>query len=185
MRPRLHFAWLSRTERITVIAALTVALALAYAGVDRLVYAKAAHRRAQLQVDATQAWHDLFVAQNQAARAAQAKTAADEDAIALTTDPVLTAHTQLTEFARTAHVHIVSVTPGPSARVGETLRTPLTVAVQGRYADIVRFLAHAENSALLTQVNGVSITTPTNGGARLEAQVALLVITVPPGAPPS
>ena len=173
------------TERVTIVASLTVALALAYAGIDHVVYAKALQRRAQLQTEATQAWHDLFVAQNQATRAAQAKAAAADDAIALTADPVLTAHTQLTDIARQNNVHIVSVTPGAAAHVGETLRTPLTVAVQGHYADIVRFLAGAENSPLLTQVNGVTISTPQGGGTQLEAQVALQIITASQEVPPS
>lgn len=173
------------TERVTIVAALTVALALAYAGLDHVVYARALHQRAQLQTDATQAWHDLFIAQNQATRAAQAKAAVAADVIALTTDPVLTAHTQLSEIAAENGVHVVSVSPGSPAHVGETLQTPMTVALLGKYADIVRFLARAENSPLLIQVNGVTITTLQGGGSYLQAQVALTVITVPQETPPS
>lgn len=168
-----------KTERLTLVASLTIVLALAFAGVDRFVYTKAVARRAQLQTEATEVWHNLFVAQSQAARAAQAKAAAQEDAIALTSDPVLTAHTQITDLARTYDIHIVAVTPGASARVGETLRTPVTVSVDGSYANIVRFLGRVENSPLLMQVNGVTIGTEQGSGSRLTAQLAVLVITVP------
>ncbi len=175
--PRWSFS--TKTERITLVAGLTVVLAVLYAGVDRFVYMKAVQHRAALQTEATQAWHDLFVAQSQARRAAQARASATDDAIALTTDPVLTAHAQITECARQYDIHIIAVTPGASARVGDTLRTPITLTIDGTYANVVRFLARVENSPLLMQVNGASIETQPGSGSRLNAQIAILVVTVP------
>ena len=171
-----------QTNLITLVAGVVLILGVAYAFVDRTMYAPVTRRHTALLKEAPQVWHDLFEARSRAARA-QVNA---QDPLATSNDPVLLAGVRLNDLAKQAGVKVVSITPGVSTRSADgLLSTPFTLTLEGHYPGLVRFVGQVEAYPLLFQVNGANLSRMQGSTAKPGGQVSLTLLTAPRWRPQS